>query len=110
MIDPLTKIKDDNENIPPDKKVFNLLTDIVNTIDPEIQCKNETPSDHPELNFAVPFLDTAIWIEPASVEYPNGKILHKHYVKPTNSKIALQNGSAYSKNGTRTVHLSLIHI
>ena len=75
IIDKATEIKDRKENLPEDKKAFNLLTKIVNTIHPELQMKNEFPSDHPELGYAVPFLDLQVWID-CNEKYPNGEILH----------------------------------
>ena len=92
-IDKQTKIKDEIENLPEDKKSFNLLTKIVNTIHPELQMKNEVASDYPDLGYAVPFLDTAVWIESCTKTYPNGEIIHKFYEKPTKAPIVIHKDS-----------------
>ena len=88
-VDKNVKLKDTNLNLPADKKAFNLLTDIVNTINTELQMKNEVGSDHPDFGYAVPFLDTAIWIDDANDEYPNRKIFHKFYEKPSKTAIVI---------------------
>ena len=108
VIDQAKKIEDVNSNLGKDKKAFNLLTEIVNTIDPEIIMKNEVPSDHPELGFAVPFLDTAVWIEEADANYPKGKILHRYFEKPMNAQIVIHKDSAMNERAKRTTHTQQI--
>ena len=96
--------KDLEEGLCEDKKAFNLLTTIVNTIDPEIQCKCEVPSDHSELGMAVPFLDTAVWVDHSSKDHPKGKIYHKFFEKLTNPRIVIQKESAINERAIRTIH------
>ena len=98
------KLRDDNLKLPEDKKAFNLLTDIVNTLNPELQMKNEVGSDHPELGYAVPFLDTSIWIEEANEEFPNGKIFHQFYEKPSKAAIVIHKESDINERAKRTIH------
>ena len=104
VIDKNIKLRDDNLNLPEDKKAFNLLTEIVNTINPELQMKNEVGSDHPELGYAVPFLDTAVWIDDANEEYPNGRIFHKYYEKPSKAAIVIHKESDINERAKRTIH------
>ena len=79
-------------------------THLENTIHPELQMKNEVPSDHPELGYAVPYLDTATWVEDCSEDYPNGKIYHKFYEKETKAQIVLHKNSDINERAKRTIH------
>ena len=66
--------------------------------------KNEVGSDHPELGIAVPFLDTAVWIENANHNYPNGKIMHKFYEKDTKAQQVIHKDSDINERAKRTIH------
>ena len=108
VINKAKKLEDESSNLGKDKKAFNLLTEIVNTINPEIIMKNEVPSDHPELGFAVPFLDTAVWINKVDDNHPKGKILHRYYEKPMNAQIVIHKDSAMNERMKRTTHTQQI--
>ena len=104
IIDNAQKQVDSKNKIPEDKKVFNLLTEIVNTIHPQLQMKNEVPSDHPELGLSVPFLDTSVWIEDADKTFPNGKIMHKYFEKKSKAQIVIHKDSDINERAKRTIH------
>ena len=96
------KIHHDRE-IPGDKRTFDLLTNIANTIDPNIQWTNVVPSDSPK--GTVPFLDTQLWLDFSDPElYPNGKIMFSHYEKEMNSELVMQTGTAIGDRQVRTSH------
>ena len=97
------KIKND-EKIPGDKRTFELLKDIANSIDKDLQVTIEVPSDHPQLGNRLPFLDTMIWFEYGDKNCPQGKIMHKHYSKPMSSKLCVQVESAISDRDIRTIN------
>ena len=56
----MEKIEND-KNIPGDKRTFEVLKTIANSIDEDIQVTIEVPSDNTDNK--LPFLDTKIWIE-----------------------------------------------
>ena len=66
--------------------------------------KNEVPSDHPELGIAVPFLDTAVWIENVNKKFPNGQIQHKFYEKGTKAQLVIHKESDINERAKRTIH------
>ena len=90
--------------IPADRRAFDILTTIANSIDKDIVVKADVASDHPELNFKIPFLDNQIWMKHKNPLYPRGQFLHMHYRKPMATEILLVKGTAIDQRTVRTIH------
>ena len=75
------------ENEAGDKRTFRILAEVANSIDKDIQMTYEVPSDSPNGN--VPYLDTMVKVVYDDKECPQGKIVHRHYVKPMASKLVV---------------------
>ena len=95
---------ENDEQVPGDRRTFEILKIIANSIDKDIKVTIDVPSDHPELNDRVPYLDTMIWMEYTDENYPQGKLMHKHYKKPMASKVGVQRNSAINERDQRTIN------
>ena len=80
-----------------DRRTLDILTEMANTIDPDIRMSSEVPSDFSE--GMLPFLDTQMWVDEST-----GKVLWKHYEKPMNSRIVMGKRSALDDRTKRTIH------
>ena len=58
---------------------------------------SDVPSDHPELGFCLPVLDTQVCIN------SEGRILYKFYEKPVTSPVLLQAASAMNERTKRAI-------
>ena len=96
-----TQFMDEDTNIPDDQRTFKLLSNIANSIDRDLQFTFDVPSLNP--NNRVPIMDLESWIDLSIPEYPHGKILFSHYVKPRASNLVLQKESAMSMSMLRTI-------
>ena len=74
----------------------------LSTIDPEIQTSFDVPSDFPDGK--MPYLDTKQWMEYNDEKYPQGKLLHQHFVKPMATRIVVEKESAIGEREKRTIH------
>ena len=95
------KIEDDLK-IPSDRRTFEVLKNIANTIDKDVQFTVDVPSDSKDNKMA--FLDTKCWMEYGDKNHPQGKIMHQHYVKPMTAKVGVQIESALSDKVKRTIN------
>jgi hypothetical protein len=87
----------------PDRKTFDVLTAVANSIDDDIIMTPVVPTDSPDNTVA--FLDTQMWIDEADPDtYPKGKIMWKNFKKEMNAKIVQLNESAINDRGIRTNH------
>ena len=76
-----------NKVLPADQRTFQILTDIANSIDPNIQFTFDCPSLND--NNRVPVLDLEFWIE-------NNDIMHAFYKKPISNECIILQRSAMS--------------
>ena len=89
----------------PDRRTFDILVKIANTIDSDIQMTSEVPSDYKDTTGKMPFLDTQLWIDDSDKnKFPKGKIMWSHFEKLMNSRICIQPQSAIGDRETRTIH------
>ena len=77
----------------PDKRTFDVLLDIANSIDSDIQFTAEVPSTQP--NGRLPMLDTEVWVEDMSLR-------HSFYKKPCANPYTILYRSAMSGHTKRT--------
>ena len=79
--------------VPRDKRTFEFVRAVANTIHPSIQVKVDVPSDHEDQK--LPALDLKVWIDEVAVgDSFKRKIIHEHYVKDIASKYVIEEQSA----------------
>ena len=91
-----------SNEIPADKKTFDIIRTIGDEIHESIKLTADVPSNHDDQK--VPILDLKCWI--AEVSTDNGttnKILHEHYIKDVSSKMVIHRNSAMPINNKRMI-------
>jgi len=91
----------DNE-IPADKKTFDIIRTIGDGIHKSIKLTTDVPSNHDD--YKVPILDLKCWITEVNTGNKTvTKILHEHYIKDVSSKMVIHRESAMPINSKRTI-------
>ena len=93
---------EDEVVIPSDRRTFEVLKNIANTIDCDVQFTVDVPSDSQDKKMA--FLDTKCWMVYDDINHPQGKIMNQHYSKPMTAKVGVQIESAISEKDKRTIN------
>ena len=91
-----------DEAIPSDKRTFEIIRQIGNSIHQNIKLETDVPSNYEDKK--LPILDLKVWIERVSTD--NGeelKIIHKHYIKPMASKFVVNKNAAMPIKTKRTI-------
>ena len=94
--------KEEDEEIPADKRTFTVVMQKANSIQENIQVEIDVPTNYTDCK--LPILDLKVWIE--KVETKNGeelKIVHQHYVKPMAKKYVIHKDAAMSFRNKRTI-------
>ena len=92
----------EDEDIPADRRTFEIVRQIANSIHPNIEVEVDSPTHYEDRK--LPILDLKVWID--KVRTDNGeelKILHKHYIKPMANKYVIHRESAMSLKTKRTI-------
>ena len=79
-----------------------IMSKLANSIHDNIQTSFDVPSDFP--NKKMPYLDTQLWMEYDDENYPQGKAMFQHFVKPMATRLVVENESAIGEREKRTIH------
>ena len=87
---------------PADKRTMEVISQIANSIHPNIQVEIDVPSNYRDNK--MPILDLKVWLEKvATNQGEKMKILHKHYIKPMANKYVINKKAAMSSRCKRTI-------
>ena len=85
-----------------DRRTFEFVREVGNTIHPSIQVEVDFPSRNVDLK--VPILSLKVWIGDVNVDgEKKKKIIHEHYVKDVANKFVIEEKSAMSYKDKRTI-------
>ena len=94
--------KKEDEGVPADRRTFDFVKEVGNSIDPNIQVEVDVPSNYEDEK--LPILDLKVWT--GEVETEDGmkrKIIHEHYVKEIANKHVIERNSAMSLQSKRRI-------
>ena len=94
--------KQADKGIPADKRTFEIVSQIANSIHRNIQIEIDVPSNY--MDGKLPILDLKVWIgKVGSGQNEELKIIHKHYTKPISNKYVINRNAAMSMKNKRTI-------
>ena len=89
----------EDEGCAADRRTFEFIKEVANTIHPSIQVKIDFPSKNADGK--VPILDLKVWTDVEGQQ--KKKIIHEHYVKDVANKLVIEEKSAMSYKNKRTI-------
>ena len=94
--------KKEDEGVPADKRTFDFVKEVGNSIHQSIQLETDVPSNYEDNK--LPILDLKVWM--GEVETEDGikrKIMHEHYIKDIANKYVIERDSAMSLQSKRRI-------
>ena len=97
----LEQVENDTEvdEVPSDKRTFEIVREVGDSVDPMIQLTVDYPSNHP--NNRVPILDLEVWIERRQEGYQ--QVMWRFYEKPMKNKCVMMRSSSVPEQTKRSL-------